>query len=275
MTCIHLLTNNCLGHCPASALALPRTWFRGVLPIYVLIKPRRPSLFTRTVSLFNLCQYSLKNVLNAFMTSKMTCIHLLTNNCLGHCPASALALALPTTWFRGVLPIYVLIKPRRPSLFTRTVSLFNLCQYSLKNVLNAFMTSKMTCIHLLTNNCLGHCPASALALALPRTWFRGVLPIYVLIKPRRPSLFTRTVSLFYLCQYSLKNVLNAFMTSKMTYSHLLTNNCLGHCPASALAPSTLEMFGEKISASPGSSKEIAGLLRKMMMMMMMKMTRKS
>ena len=40
------------------------------------------------------------------------------------------------------------------------------------------------------------------------------------------------------------------------------------------------MFGEKISASPGSSKEIAGLLRKMMMMMMMmiimmmKMTRK-
>ena len=35
------------------------------------------------------------------------------------------------------------------------------------------------------------------------------------------------------------------------------------------------MFGEKISASPGSSKEIAGLLRKMMMMMMMmiKMTK--
>ena len=32
-------------------------------------------------------------------------------------------------------------------------------------------------------------------------------------------------------------------------------------------PSTLEMFGEKINASPGSSKEIAGLLRKMMMMM--------
>ena len=28
------------------------------------------------------------------------------------------------------------------------------------------------------------------------------------------------------------------------------------------------MFGEKISASPESSKEIAGLLRKMMMMMM-------
>ena len=26
-------------------------------------------------------------------------------------------------------------------------------------------------------------------------------------------------------------------------------------------PSTLEMFGEKINASPGSSKEIAGLLR--------------
>ena len=38
-------------------------------------------------------------------------------------------------------------------------------------------------------------------------------------------------------------------------------------------PSTLEMFGEKINASPGSSKEIAGLLRKMMMMMNM-MTRK-
>ena len=38
-------------------------------------------------------------------------------------------------------------------------------------------------------------------------------------------------------------------------------------------PSTLEMFSEKISASPGSSKEIAGLLRKMMMMMMMKMTK--
>ena len=43
-----------------------------------------------------------------------------------------------------------------------------------------------------------------------------------------------------------------------------------------------DVFGEKISASPGSSKEIAGLLRKMMimmmmmmMMMMMKMTRKS
>ena len=43
----------------------------------------------------------------------------------------------------------------------------------------------------------------------------------------------------------------------------------------ASRPCTLEMFGEKISASPGSSKEIAGLLRKMMMMMimmMMKMT---
>ena len=38
-------------------------------------------------------------------------------------------------------------------------------------------------------------------------------------------------------------------------------------------PSTLEMFGEKSSASPGSSKEIAGLLRKMMMIMMMMMTR--
>ena len=31
------------------------------------------------------------------------------------------------------------------------------------------------------------------------------------------------------------------------------------------------MFGEKISASPGSSKEIAGLLTKMMIMMMMMM----
>ena len=47
------------------------------------------------------------------------------------------------------------------------------------------------------------------------------------------------------------------------------------CPCTP--PSTVETFGEKISASPGSSKEIAGLLRKMMMMMMMmmKMTRKS
>ena len=36
-------------------------------------------------------------------------------------------------------------------------------------------------------------------------------------------------------------------------------------------PSTLEMFGEKISASPGSSKEIAGLLMMMMMMIMMMM----
>ena len=38
-------------------------------------------------------------------------------------------------------------------------------------------------------------------------------------------------------------------------------------------PSTLEMFGEKINASPGSSKEIAGLLRKIMMMMINMMTR--
>ena len=38
-------------------------------------------------------------------------------------------------------------------------------------------------------------------------------------------------------------------------------------------PSTLEMFGEKINASPGSSKEIAGLLSKIMMMMMNMMTR--
>ena len=41
------------------------------------------------------------------------------------------------------------------------------------------------------------------------------------------------------------------------------------CPCTS--PSTLEMFCEKISASPGSSKEIAGLLRKMMMIMMMMM----
>ena len=42
-------------------------------------------------------------------------------------------------------------------------------------------------------------------------------------------------------------------------------------------PSTLEMFGEKISASPGSGKEIAGLLMMMMMIMMMMnmITRKS
>ena len=33
------------------------------------------------------------------------------------------------------------------------------------------------------------------------------------------------------------------------------------------------MFGEKISASPGSSKEIAGLLRMMMMMMMTKIVK--
>ena len=31
------------------------------------------------------------------------------------------------------------------------------------------------------------------------------------------------------------------------------------------------MFGEKISASPGSGKEIAGLLRKIMIMIMMMM----
>ena len=36
-------------------------------------------------------------------------------------------------------------------------------------------------------------------------------------------------------------------------------------------PSTLEMFGEKIIASAGSSKEIAGLLMMMMMMIMMMM----
>ena len=38
--------------------------------------------------------------------------------------------------------------------------------------------------------------------------------------------------------------------------------------------STVETFGEEISAEACSSKEIAGLLRKMMMMMMMMMTRK-
>ena len=37
------------------------------------------------------------------------------------------------------------------------------------------------------------------------------------------------------------------------------------CPCTS--PSTLKMFGGKISASPGYSKEIAGLLRKMMMVM--------
>ena len=41
------------------------------------------------------------------------------------------------------------------------------------------------------------------------------------------------------------------------------------CPCTS--PSTLEMFGEKISASPGSGKEIAGLLRKIMIMIMMMM----
>ena len=42
------------------------------------------------------------------------------------------------------------------------------------------------------------------------------------------------------------------------------------CPCTS--PSTLEMFGGKIIASAGSSKEIAGLLMMMIMMMMM-MTR--
>ena len=60
--------------------------------------------------------------------------------------------------------------------------------------------------------------------------------------------------------------------------NLRREKTIAWCPCTY--PSTLEMFGEKISASPGSSKEIAGLLRKMMMimmmmMMMMKMTRKS
>ena len=42
------------------------------------------------------------------------------------------------------------------------------------------------------------------------------------------------------------------------------------CPCTP--PSTVETFGEEISAEACSSKEIAGLLRKMIMMMM---TRKS
>ena len=47
---------------------------------------------------------------------------------------------------------------------------------------------------------------------------------------------------------------------------------------SCTPPSTVERFGEKISAEACSGKEIAGLLKKMMMMMMMMknmMTRKS
>ena len=44
------------------------------------------------------------------------------------------------------------------------------------------------------------------------------------------------------------------------------------CPC--IPPSTVERFGEKISAEACSGKEIAGLLKKMMMMMNM-MTRKS
>ena len=48
------------------------------------------------------------------------------------------------------------------------------------------------------------------------------------------------------------------------------------CPC--IPPSTMETFGQKISAEACSGKEIAGLLKKMMMMMMMMknmMTRKS
>ena len=50
------------------------------------------------------------------------------------------------------------------------------------------------------------------------------------------------------------------------------------CPCTP--PSTMETFGQKISAEACSGKEIAGLLKKMMMMMMMMMmknmmTRKS
>ena len=44
------------------------------------------------------------------------------------------------------------------------------------------------------------------------------------------------------------------------------------CPCTP--PSTVETFGEKISAEACSGKEIAGLLRKIMMMMMNMMTRK-
>ena len=45
------------------------------------------------------------------------------------------------------------------------------------------------------------------------------------------------------------------------------------CPCTP--PSTMEMFGERISAKACSGKEIAGLLKKMMMMMKAMMTRKS
>ena len=44
------------------------------------------------------------------------------------------------------------------------------------------------------------------------------------------------------------------------------------CPCTP--PSTVETFGEEISAEAYSGKEIAGLLRKIMMMMMNMMTRK-
>ena len=44
------------------------------------------------------------------------------------------------------------------------------------------------------------------------------------------------------------------------------------CPCTP--PSTVETFGEEISAEACSGKEIAGLLRKIMMMMMNMMTRK-
>ena len=45
------------------------------------------------------------------------------------------------------------------------------------------------------------------------------------------------------------------------------------CPCTP--PSTVETFGEEISAEACSGKEIAGLLRKIMMMMRNMMTRKS
>ena len=48
------------------------------------------------------------------------------------------------------------------------------------------------------------------------------------------------------------------------YSERKTNV---RCPCTP--PSTVETFGEEISAEACSGKEIAGLLRKMMMMMMM------
>ena len=47
-----------------------------------------------------------------------------------------------------------------------------------------------------------------------------------------------------------------------------------NAPCPCTPPSTVETFGEEISAEACSGKEIAGLLRKIMMMMMNMMTRK-